>query len=74
MEVQLTPDQEAKLHRLATLTGRHPDKLVQEAIDRYTEAEERFLAAVEQGITSAERGDLIDDDQVRLWLEARERV
>ena len=32
-----------------------------------------FLAAVEKGVITADQGELVDDDEVRRWLEDRER-
>jgi hypothetical protein len=37
------------------------------------EERNRFAAAVREGITQADRDELIDDDDVRLWLEQQER-
>jgi predicted transcriptional regulator len=31
------------------------------------------IAAVREGIAQADRGELIDDDEVRVWLEQQER-
>jgi len=40
---------------------------------RLVEEDTRFRAAVREGITQADREELIDDEEVRLWLKKRER-
>jgi predicted transcriptional regulator len=47
--------------------------LVKGAALRLVEEKRRFSAAVREGIALADKGELIDDDEVRLWLEQRER-
>lgn len=73
MDVSLTPDQEARLSQVANQTGKNAEQLVREAVDRWLEEDERFLAAVEAGKASADRGNLLADEEVRAWLESRER-
>ena len=73
MEVHFTPEQEAKLSRIAAHAGTDAEHLVKEAALGLVEAEERSRAAVREGIEQADRKELIEDDQVRLWLEERER-
>ncbi len=64
MEVHLTPEQEAELSKLATRKGCDPDALAQEVLDFYLKHEARFVEAVKRGIASADRGDLIEHDEV----------
>ncbi len=64
---------ETRLEALAQNTGRPADTLLCEAIERYADEEERFLAAVDKGIAEADRGEFVDDEQVLRWLEQRER-
>jgi predicted transcriptional regulator len=64
MEVHLTPEQEAELSELASRKGRDADKLAQEVLDFYLKHEARFVEAVKRGIASADRGDLIEHDEV----------
>ena len=47
MEVQLTPDLQAKLNRLATESGRDTQALVQEALERFVDYDEWFLREVD---------------------------
>ena len=40
---------------------------------RVIEDNHRYRAAVREGIAAADRGEFIEDEDVRLWLEERER-
>ncbi len=73
MEVRFTPEQEAKLSRIAAHAGIDTENLVRDAALRLLEEEEKFRAAVQEGIEQADRGELIEDEDVHLWLEERER-
>jgi predicted transcriptional regulator len=64
MEVNFTPEQESRLHQVATRTGKDPRQVVEEGIDRILDYDERFLAAVEEGRASVRRGDLVEHDEV----------
>lgn len=64
---------ESRLEALAQNTGRAADALLCEAIERYADEEEQFLAAIEEGIAEADRGEFIEDGQVLRWLKERER-
>lgn len=64
MEVNLSPDKEARLRQLANRTGKDAEQVVEEAVDRMLEYDERFLAAVEEGRASARKGDLLEHDEV----------
>jgi len=64
MEVHLNPEQEAELSELASRKGRDADTLAQEVLDFYLKHEARFVEAVKRGIASADRGNLIEHDEV----------
>jgi predicted transcriptional regulator len=64
MEVHLTPETEAKLHQLATRTGKDTAQVVEEAVDRLLEYDAHFIKAVEEGRASARRGDLLEHEEV----------
>ena len=64
MEVHLSPDKEARLRELATRTGKDAAQVVEEAVDRMLEYDERFIEAVEEGRAAARRGDLLEHDEV----------
>jgi predicted transcriptional regulator len=73
MEVHFTPEQEAELSRIATHAGTDTEHLVQNAALRLVEEKNRLSAAIREGMAQADRGEFIDDDEVRLWLEQQER-
>ena len=69
MEVHFTPEQEAQLFRIASHEGTDAEHLVKDAALRLLEEKKRFSAAVREGIEQADRGELLDDEEVRVWLE-----
>ncbi|HVM94505.1 MAG TPA: hypothetical protein VMT67_16910 [Terriglobales bacterium] len=71
MEVQLTPDLEAKLARLASESGRDKQLLAREAIERLVDHDEWFVAEVDKGLAAAERGELIEHDEIRKLIDRR---
>jgi predicted transcriptional regulator len=73
MEVHFTPEQEAQLSQIAAHAGTDAEHLVKDAALRLVEEDARYRAAVRHGIAQADRGELIEDDDVRKWLEERER-
>ncbi len=64
MQVHLTPEQEARLVELAARDGRSPDQLVQEALDRFLEADAGFVEAVTKGLASLDRGESLTHEEV----------
>ena len=64
MEVELTPDLEAKLTRLAAEQGRDTRALVREAVERLVNYDEWFVREVEKGLAAADRGELIDHEEI----------
>ena len=73
MEVHFTPDTQAQLQQLAASEGKNAAQVVEETITRVLERRTKFLEGVQRGIDAADRGELVDDDEVRHWLEERER-
>lgn len=69
MEVQLNPDMQAKLARLAAEQGRNTEALVQEAIARFVDYDEWFIREVEKGLASADRGEFLTHEAVGARLE-----
>jgi predicted transcriptional regulator len=69
MEVQLSPEKEARLHHFANRTGREPAQLIAEAVDRMLEYDARFIEAVEEGRAAARRGDLLEHAEVVARIE-----
>jgi predicted transcriptional regulator len=71
MEVQLTADLEAKLARLAAESGRDKQALAREAIERLIDYDEWFLREVDKGLAAADRGELIDQEDVGKLIDRR---
>ena len=64
MEVHFTPDIETRLQQVALANGKDAEQLVKDTVARMLESQARFVAGVEQGIAAAERGELIDHEDV----------
>jgi predicted transcriptional regulator len=69
MEVQLNPEQEAELSRMAAQAGRGVDELAREAVNRYLAEEAHFRAAVQEGIAEADRGEFVSSSDVWAGVE-----
>jgi predicted transcriptional regulator len=69
MEVQLSAEQEAQLAEIATKTGTNPEQLAQDVLVRYLGDEARFFAAVEKGITAANQGEFIEEEEMDARIE-----
>ena len=74
MEVPLTPDQEAQLHEIAMHSGLETDELTQRVFERFLAFEARESEALRLGIEQADRGDLLDHDDVVAAFERRRSV
>src|SRR5918912_35989 len=64
MEVRFTPDIETRLQQVAVANGKDAEQLVKDTVARMLESQARFVAGVEKGIAAAERGELIDHEDV----------
>jgi len=73
MEVNLNPDLQARLTRLAADPGSDAGTLVQEAVERLLDYDEWFLREVREGVAAADRGELIDHEDVGRLIESRYR-
>jgi predicted transcriptional regulator len=71
MEVQLTPDQQARLSRMAAEQGCQEQALVQEAVERLLSYEDWFSREVDKGIAAADRGEFVEHDDVHRLIESR---
>lgn len=71
MEVLFTPEEENRLSQIAARAGTPVTAIVHHAVSQALEDEARFVEAVERGITSADRGDLLDHDAVVERIERR---
>jgi predicted transcriptional regulator len=64
MNVQFTPEQEARLAQIATNAGTVPERLVTSVVARYLDEEARFVEAVKLGEEALERGEYLTHEQV----------
>jgi predicted transcriptional regulator len=71
MEVDLTPDLEAKLTRLATQQGCDTKALVREAVERFVNYDEWFVHEVEKGLAAADRGEFIEHEEIGKIIDRR---
>ena len=69
MEVHFTPEQEAQISQIANYSGTRAEQLVKEAALRMVEEDAAFRAGVRKGIEQADRGELIDHDEVKARIE-----
>lgn len=71
MEVNLSPEQEAQLNEVAARTGRITQDVVQEALSRFLESEQRLVRDVETARASIRRGDFLEHDEGVARIEKR---
>ncbi|MBI4480912.1 MAG: hypothetical protein HY651_12905 [Acidobacteria bacterium] len=71
MDVPLTPELQAKLFRLAAEQGRDTETLAREAIERFVDYDQWFIREVEEGLAAADRGELLEHDQIRRLIDRR---
>ena len=64
MEVRLNPDLQAKLAPLASQQSRNTEELVVDAVERMVNYDQWFMREVEKGISAADRGELVDHEDV----------
>jgi predicted transcriptional regulator len=71
MEIDLTPDLEDKLSRLASVQGRDSTALVVEAVERLVEYDAWFVAQVDKGLAQIEAGLTMSHEEVGSRLQER---
>jgi predicted transcriptional regulator len=69
MEVNLTPELQAKLDEVAAQQGRDAQSLVQEAVQRLVDYDQWFVREVEKGLAQIERGEVLEHEEVGVRLE-----
>jgi len=74
MEIQFTPEQEAKLGRIASMEGTEPARLVRDAALLLIEDDERFRAAVRKGIDQADRGQFVEEAEMDARISRMLRI
>ena len=73
MNLQVPPELEAKLTRLATETGRSVDQVALDLLASSIDHDEWFRTEVEKGRVSAREGRLLEHDDVAARLDRRYR-
>jgi predicted transcriptional regulator len=73
MNLQVPPELEAKLTRLAAETGRTADQVALELLASSVDHDEWFRAEVEKGRAAAHEGRLIEHDDVAARMDRRYR-
>ena len=69
MGIEMTPEQEAQLARIAAHLHKDPHQLVIDAALRLIDEDDRFRTGVRKGIEEADRGDLIDEVEMDARVE-----
>ena len=64
MEVHFSPEIETRLQQVAVANGKDAEQLVKDTVARMLENQARFVAGVEKGIAQADRGEVIDHQDV----------
>ena len=71
MEVRLNPDLQAELAELASQQGKDTEELVVDAVERMVNFDQWFMREVEKGKSAADRGELVDQDDVQKLIDRR---
>jgi predicted transcriptional regulator len=71
MEVRLNADLQAKLAELASQQGRDTEELVVDAVERMVNYDQWLMREVEKGKSAADRGELVDHDDVQKLIDRR---
>jgi predicted transcriptional regulator len=64
VELNFTPEQEAKLASIAHRAGKPVEQFVTDAALHLLRENDRFLEAIEKGIAAADRGEFIEEDEM----------
>jgi predicted transcriptional regulator len=73
MNLQVPPELEAKLNRLAAETGRTADQVALDLLVSSIDHDEWFRQEVEKGRLSAREGRLLEHDEVASRMDQRYR-
>ena len=64
MEVHFSADIETRLQEVASAVGKDAEQLVKDTVARMLENQARFIAGVQRGIEQADRGELVEHEDV----------
>lgn len=68
--VRLPPETRKELEEYARATQRSSAFIVKEAVEAHLAERRAYLAAIEEGLRDAERGDTIPLEEVIEWMES----
>ena len=69
MEIELSPELQAKLERIASEQGRDSKSLVHGGVERLAGYDDWFICQVEKGLAEADRGELFEHEDVVRRME-----
>ncbi len=69
MEINLSPELQAKLDRMALQQGRDTESLVHEAVERLVGYDQWFVRQVEKGLAQVESGQVLEHEEVAARME-----
>ena len=70
---RIDADLSNQLDALAATLDRSRAWIVSKAVERYVEEETAFRAFIQKGVDAADRGELISQEEMEAWVEARGR-
>jgi RHH-type rel operon transcriptional repressor/antitoxin RelB len=70
LTVQLNDADNARLGSLAKATGRSESSLAAEAVSEFLAVQDWQVAAIDAGIKSLDRGEVVAHSAVREWIES----
>lgn len=71
MEVDFTPELQARIAKLAEDQGRKTEALVLEAVERLVDYDEWFAREVDKGLAAADRGEFVEHEDVGKLISSR---
>jgi len=69
MQLDFTPEQEARLAQIAVHAGTDPEHWVKDAVLRLLEDDASYRAAVREGLSQADRGEFIEEEEMDARFE-----
>jgi predicted transcriptional regulator len=73
MELHLKGELEARIVRIAAETGRDAEEVIAQLLESYLDHDDWFRREVQKGIDQAERGELLEHEEVVRRLERQLR-
>jgi predicted transcriptional regulator len=73
MELHLKPELEARIVRIAGETGRDSGDVIEQLLESYFDHDDWFRREVQKGIDQAERGELLEHEELVRRVEGQLR-